>query len=163
MVSLYIARAFLVQGFFWVLLEALGIFLGLDFWLHSIIPVTWNPEYPPLGSKRGCLIERKRLKERGAYSHNCNRLNKTNMLSAKLSREFWNSGISTLLIDTPRSSRDPYRSFKSGQHRCQNPRSELLRCHRQSILALTFQQDHTQKASLSSKKLNNLNDFASYC
>ena len=22
-------------------------FLGLDFWLHSIIPVTWNPEYPP--------------------------------------------------------------------------------------------------------------------
>ena len=38
---------FLVQGFFWVLLEALGIFLGLDFWLHSIIPVTWNPEYPP--------------------------------------------------------------------------------------------------------------------
>lgn len=21
-------------------------FLGLDFWLHSIIPVTWNPEYP---------------------------------------------------------------------------------------------------------------------
>ena len=33
--------------FFWVLLEALGIFLGLDFWLHSIIPVTWNPEYPP--------------------------------------------------------------------------------------------------------------------
>ena len=38
-----------VQGFFWVLLEALGIFLGLNFWLHSIIPVTWNPEYPPPG------------------------------------------------------------------------------------------------------------------
>ena len=31
---------FLVQEFFGVLLEALGIFLGLDFWLHSIIPVT---------------------------------------------------------------------------------------------------------------------------
>ena len=31
---------FLVQGFFLVLLEALGIFLGLDSWLHSIIPVT---------------------------------------------------------------------------------------------------------------------------
>ena len=31
---------FSVTGFFWVLLEALGIFLGLDFWLHSIIPVT---------------------------------------------------------------------------------------------------------------------------
>ena len=27
---------FLVQGFFGVLLEALRIFLGLDFWLHSI-------------------------------------------------------------------------------------------------------------------------------
>ena len=37
----------LVQGFFGVLLEALGILLGLDFWLHSIMPVTWNPEYPP--------------------------------------------------------------------------------------------------------------------
>ena len=35
------------MGFFWVFLEALGIFLGLDFWLHSIIPITWNPEYPP--------------------------------------------------------------------------------------------------------------------
>ena len=31
---------FLVQGSFGVLLEALGIFLGLGFWLHSIIPVT---------------------------------------------------------------------------------------------------------------------------
>ena len=28
-------------------LEALGIFLGFDFCPHSIIPVTWNPEYPP--------------------------------------------------------------------------------------------------------------------
>ena len=33
-------RSFLVQGFFGVLLEALGIFLGLDFSLHSIISVT---------------------------------------------------------------------------------------------------------------------------
>ena len=31
---------FLVQGLFWVLLEALGILLGLHFWFHSIIPVT---------------------------------------------------------------------------------------------------------------------------
>ena len=45
-------RSVLVQGFFWVLLKALGIFLGLDFWLHSIIPVTWNPEYPPWGLVR---------------------------------------------------------------------------------------------------------------
>ena len=35
------------SGFFWgVLLEALRIFLGFDFCPHSIIPVTWNPEYP---------------------------------------------------------------------------------------------------------------------
>ena len=34
-------------GIFWGFLEALGIFLGLDFWFHLIIPVTWNPEYPP--------------------------------------------------------------------------------------------------------------------
>ena len=40
---------FLVQGFFGVLLEVLGIILGLDFWLYSIIPVTRNPEYLPWG------------------------------------------------------------------------------------------------------------------
>ena len=39
-----------------------------------------------LGSKRGRLIDRKRLKERGVYSHNCSKLNKTNMLSAPLER-----------------------------------------------------------------------------
>ena len=31
------------------LLEALGIFLGFDFCPHSIIPITWNLEYPPWG------------------------------------------------------------------------------------------------------------------
>ena len=36
----FLGGQFLVQGFFWVLLEALGIFLGLGFWLHLIIPVT---------------------------------------------------------------------------------------------------------------------------
>ena len=62
-------------------------------------------------------------------SHNCNKLNKTNMLSTKISRKFKNSVISTpSLIDTSRPSRDPYRSFKS-QHRCQNLCSELLCCH----------------------------------
>ena len=71
------------------------------------------------------LIDRRRLEERGVHSHNCNKLNKTNMLSAKISREFNNSGISTPSVDTSRRSRDPYRSFKS-QHRCQNPRSGLL-------------------------------------
>ena len=35
------------MGFVGVLMEALGIFLGFDFVPHSIIPVTWDPEYPP--------------------------------------------------------------------------------------------------------------------
>ena len=39
----------LVQGFFGVLLEALGIFLGFDFCPHSIIPITWNLENLPWG------------------------------------------------------------------------------------------------------------------
>ena len=43
----FFGGGFLVQGFFGVLLEALGIFLGFDFCLHSIIPITQNLEYPP--------------------------------------------------------------------------------------------------------------------
>ena len=38
---------FLVQGFFGVLLEALGIFLGFDFGPNLVTPVAWNSEYPP--------------------------------------------------------------------------------------------------------------------
>ena len=34
-------------GILGVLFEALGIFLDFDFCPHLIIPVTWNPEYPP--------------------------------------------------------------------------------------------------------------------
>ena len=34
-------------------------------------------------------------KERGVNSHDFNKLNKTNMLSAKISKEYKNSGIST--------------------------------------------------------------------
>ena len=34
------------RDFLGILLEALRIFLGFDFCPHSIIPVTWNPEYP---------------------------------------------------------------------------------------------------------------------
>ena len=58
-------------------------------------------------------------KERGVNSHDFNKLNKTNMLSAKISREYKNSGISTPSVDMSRRSRDPYRSFKS-QHLCRN-------------------------------------------
>ena len=42
----------MVQGFCWVLLEALGIFLGLEFCIHSIIFVTLNPEYLPWARSR---------------------------------------------------------------------------------------------------------------
>ena len=35
----------------------------------------------PSGSKWGRLIVRRHLKERGVYSYNCNKLNKSNMLS----------------------------------------------------------------------------------
>ena len=74
---------------------------------------------------------RRPLKGKGVYSHNCNKLNKNNMTSAKISNErVINSGISALSVDT---SRNPYGSFKS-QNRCQNPRSGLLCLQRQSIL-----------------------------
>ena len=36
---------------------------------------------------RGRLIDRRRFKERGVYSHNWNKLHKTNMVSVKISRE----------------------------------------------------------------------------
>ena len=58
------------------------------------------------------FIDRRRLKERGLYSHNCNKLNKTNMLSAKISREFKNSGISIPSIDTSGPSRDDIAVFQ---------------------------------------------------
>ena len=47
------------------------------------------------------------------YSHNCNKLDKTNMLLAKISRGVKNSGIATPSIDMSRPSRDPYRSFSN--------------------------------------------------
>ena len=68
-------------------------------------------------------------KERGINSHDFNKLNKTNMLSAKISKEYKNSRISTPSVDMSRPSRDPYRSFKS-QHQCQNFLSGFLCCHR---------------------------------
>ena len=67
------------------------------------------------GSKRGCLIDRRRLKERRVYSHNCDKLNKSNMPSAKI---------------LSRSSKP--------QHRCQNASSGLLCCHCESIPTLNL-------------------------
>ncbi len=49
----------MVQGFFWVMSEDLGIFLGPEFCLHSIIPVIYKSEYPPWGRD---------LREKGAGS-----------------------------------------------------------------------------------------------
>ena len=57
-------------------------------------------------------MDRRRLKERGVYSYNCNELNKTDTLVAKISREYKNSA-STPSIDPSRPSRDPYRCLKT--------------------------------------------------
>ena len=43
-------------GIFLVLFEAQRTFFGFYFCPHSIIPVTWNPEYPLLGAT-GILIK----------------------------------------------------------------------------------------------------------
>ena len=62
---------------------------------------------------------------------------KTDMLLIKISRQFMNSRISSPSIDTSRLSRTPYCSFKS-LLKCQNPHSESLCCHCQSIRTLIF-------------------------
>ena len=81
------------------------------------------------------------------------------MLSAKRSREFQSSGISTPSIET---SRDPYLSF--------NPNIDvrILAIVLPSLVPalvypyfeLNIEQDEIHKASLISKKVNELNDFA---
>ena len=77
-------------------------------------------------------------RERHLFSwKSCNKLNKTNMLSANISRELKNSGISFPSIYRIRPSRDPYCSFKS-QHLCQNPLLGLLCCFRWCILTLNL-------------------------
>ena len=44
------------HGIFWGLNFGPGIFLGFWFLPHSIIPVTWNPEYPCLGMETAVKI-----------------------------------------------------------------------------------------------------------
>ena len=67
---------------------------------QSVFPWLWRwggkgaSKWPKKGE------DRRRLKERGVYSHYCNKLNKTNMLSAKTSRELRNSGICDPSINT---------------------------------------------------------------
>ena len=91
------------------------------------------------------LMDRRCLKESGVYSYNCNKLYKTDMLLAKISREFKNSRISTPPIDPSRPSRGPYHSLKS-RCRCQNPHSELLCFHRYSMLTLKMTLNKTKYA-----------------
>ena len=81
------------------------------------------------GPKGAFTIDRRHLKKIGVFSYNCNKLNKTNMLSAKILRKFRNSGKSTPSIDMSRPSGDPYCSFKS-QYRLtyQNPCTLLIFC-----------------------------------
>ena len=55
--------------------------------------------------------------ERGVYSHNYNKHNKTSTFSAKKTREFKNRGISTPSVDMSRPFNNPYRFFKF-QRRC---------------------------------------------
>ena len=77
----------------------------------------------------GHLIDRRRLKERGVYCHNGDKLNQTNKLSAKILSEFKNSRIFTpSIIDMSWQFRDISLSLKS-QCLCQNPCSGLLCCH----------------------------------
>ena len=67
----------------------------------------------------------------------------------KIPREFKNSGISTPSIDTSRSSRDPYRSFKS-RHRCHESslRVIVLPLSVYPYLKLDIDQDEIRKALL---------------
>ena len=46
----------------------------------TIKELTYVQGRGPSGSKWGRLIVRRPSKKRGVYSHNCNKLNKTNML-----------------------------------------------------------------------------------
>ena len=48
----FVGGLILVHNFWGVLFEALRIFFfffggGVVVWPHSIVPVTWDPEYPP--------------------------------------------------------------------------------------------------------------------
>ena len=93
---------------------------------------------------QGRFIGSRRLKERGVYSHIYSKnLNKTNVLSTKISRKFKNNGISTPSSDTPGPSRDLYRSLKS-QHSCQNP-------HSLSLAVFTLKTDTDNPSSKSVK------------
>ena len=94
----------------------------------------------------GSLIARGRSKdlERVVNSYNCNKLKRTIMLSAEISTE--------LIL-----SIDPHPSFKS-QHRCQNPCSGLLCCHRQFILTFNLTAGQVERVGRSKLIQTNLTE-----
>ena len=56
-------------------------------------------------------MDRRHLKRGGVYFHNCNKLNQTKKISAKILSEFKNSGKFTPSTDISWLSRDPYLSL----------------------------------------------------
>ena len=79
----------------------------LPWQLGDLVPVPHNQvRHPGQGSWAG-------VEGGGVHSHcNCNKLNKTNELSAEMSRKLKNSRISISSIDPSISSRDPCGCFK---------------------------------------------------
>ena len=86
------------------------------------------------------------------YSHICNKINKiSKMFSTKIPGEFINSRISCPSIDTPRPSRDPYRSSKC--YRMFRVTMMLLSAH-PYCFKLDIQQDAMHKRSLVNQARN---------
>ena len=55
------------------------------------------------GARRGRLINRRHFKERGVYSHDCNKLNKTKMLSVKMKESVKTKNIQSINVPTSMS------------------------------------------------------------
>ena len=64
-----------------------------------LVPKAFFPGFGG-GAEKGPRNDLRKARIGGVYSHYCNKLNKTNMLSAKTSRELRNSGICDPSINT---------------------------------------------------------------
>ena len=85
------------------------------------------------------LIDRKRLKDGGAYSQNYKKHSRGNMPSEKISRELSFKIAEYPLHQLLRLGRQEIHiALSQSQHRCQNPRSGIMCYHRQSILTLNL-------------------------
>ena len=88
-------------------------------------------------SKKGRSIDRKRLKDRGVYSQNYKKHSRSNKLLEKISRELKIAEYP--LHQLLRLGRQEIHiALSQSQHRCQNSRSGIMCCHRQSILTLNL-------------------------